>query len=194
MTGRTEMRENADPAEDLDADAAAVFLAVCDQPLEQRRVSLVKVAGPDTPLHDRVSELLGAYDRRAELTVDQVFMLTCDLPQKAREGVLDRLVPAGGVRAEVDAMLAEPVSLEDEARDSGVEEVTPQKLGHYMLTAKLGKGSFGEVWAARDTLMCRDVALKLFLPTARPRASPQRGLPRGQGGQRGAQHFRRHRL
>jgi len=44
---------------------------------------------------------------------------------------------------------------------------TPEKLGRFAILKKIGQGGFGEVWLAEDTLLKRQVALKLprFAPS-----------------------------
>ncbi len=45
-----------------------------------------------------------------------------------------------------------------------------ERLAHYEITERIGKGGMGEVFRARDTKLERDVAIKV-LPTALSRDS-----------------------
>ena len=46
-------------------------------------------------------------------------------------------------------------------RDSSVERLLPKSMGRFQLVSKLGDGSFGSVWKAKDTELDRFVAVKI---------------------------------
>ena len=41
------------------------------------------------------------------------------------------------------------------------DEVPPRSVGQFELVAHVGRGSFGDVWKARDTALDRTVAIKM---------------------------------
>jgi serine/threonine protein kinase len=65
----------------------------------------------------------------------------------------------------------------EETRRSKPNLAPEQKVGGYVLLAKLGAGGIGEVWKARDPRLNRVVALK-FIAAERPGSSPVRDLLR----------------
>ena len=70
-----------------------------------------------------------------------------------------------GVRQAVAAMLNRTTSVESLDRIG-------QKVGRYVLTANLGKGGMGEVYAARDADLGRNVAVKLLPHVRTGESSP----------------------
>lgn len=48
---------------------------------------------------------------------------------------------------------------------------TLKQLGKYLITAKIGEGATADVYRARDTILGRDVALKILKPALVPDTS-----------------------
>lgn len=53
-------------------------------------------------------------------------------------------------------------------------EVLPGQLGRYLVTAKLGQGGAGAVYRATDTILGREVAVKIFRPSDEDAEAPER--------------------
>ncbi|MFT5432840.1 MAG: serine/threonine protein kinase, partial [Myxococcota bacterium] len=59
-----------------------------------------------------------------------------------------------------------------------MDRTTLKPFGKYQLTSLLGEGGMGQVWLARDTILKRQVALKMLLPSSRGEDSAARRFVR----------------
>jgi serine/threonine-protein kinase len=114
--------------------------------------------------------------------VQELFFRLAPLPRTVRRGALARLQRRDAGLAEeltslliahdaegpVDRLLA--VLAPDDGRETRAEDLTGRRLGHYEIVEAIGSGGMGLVYRARDTVQCRDVAIKLLA------ASGQKGL------------------
>jgi serine/threonine protein kinase len=76
--------------------------------------------------------------------------------------------------AEVHRTLADEEPFDERAAVMPSIESGVAHWGHLLLLERIGEGSFGEVYHARDAWLDREVALKLFKPTARGTAATAR--------------------
>jgi len=112
-----------------------VFHGALEQPLDQRNGFLEAACSGDRELRDSVERMLAA-DAAAS-----------DLFDAAPGG----LSPANALTARVAELVTEPGS-----------PVVGRTLAKYHILSPIGAGSMGEVYLARDTVLNRQVALKLL--------------------------------
>ena len=113
--------------------------------------------------------------------IEALFNAALDTPTHARESLLTSRSTDESVLAEVRRLLARHESLSsDQSPDNGfldaidferatllctAEGPDPERVGRYQILRRLGRGATGIVYLARDTVLDRDVALKLLSPS-----------------------------
>jgi serine/threonine-protein kinase len=107
------------------------------------------------------------------------------LPSDARAAYLTEV--CGGdesLRCEVDSLLASderargfldgsPCQLADEA----TERLEGRCIGAYRIGSRIGAGGMGEVYEGLDTMLSRQVAINVLMPTVAPQFRESRPLP-----------------
>jgi serine/threonine protein kinase len=141
-----------------DAALAEILLADADE-----RASRGRPAGFGVYL-DALPEIVHHPETARALLMHELSRLP-PVEVRAVSEEMIRLWPdaAGHIRVVADLCDAMGASLEPSAFAGGRATLTPgQRLGKYELLARLGDGSFGEVWQARDAELDRFIALKVL--------------------------------
>jgi eukaryotic-like serine/threonine-protein kinase len=111
--------------------------------------------------------------------LDKLFHSALERAPEERAAFLDQACPGDEeLRKEVEALVAanaqagsfiekpaleaEARSLADEQRDAEAESMVGDTISHYRIISPLGSGGMGEVYLAQDTVLSRQVALKLL--------------------------------
>ncbi len=114
--------------------------------------------------------------------VERLFAVALETPPEHRDALLDSNGLDATVRVEVRRLLARHAALSSpddagraflDALDLGraaalvdaAEAADPERVGHYEIVRRLGRGATGIVYLARDPVLGRNVALKLLSPS-----------------------------
>jgi len=118
--------------------------------------------------------------RIAEAIADEtpVDWNACAVASPDDEAQLEHLKTVESVASAYRSLHGTGPALEDPASSGAHRRPTPETVlfewGHLKVIEKLGEGSFGEVFQAYDSLLDREVALKLRRPEQRAPASARR--------------------
>src|SRR4051812_14646721 len=105
--------------------------------------------------------------------IERIYHAALELPATARAAYLrEQCAEDEALHGEVESLLrnVEPNGflerravevVAEEYASEIVPDLTGRKLGRYHVISRLGAGGMGEVYKARDTLLKRDVAIKI---------------------------------
>lgn len=110
----------------------------------------------------------------------EVFLKALDLHEDERGAYLTGACPDDAAKSRIEALLrhhhqADPSFLLDPSKPAAFSSATPVMLGEFRILRLLGEGGMGSVYLAEDTVLGRQVALKIL---ARHLAGSELGLAR----------------